>query len=158
LHNRNAAVGITIEDPRLADVRALIAAADALSRSLYPPESNHLVDVAVLAGPETTFFVARTAAGAAVGTGALWRHDAVLGEVKRMWVDPAARGQRLGLRLLEMIEGRARELGLARLALETGIHNREALALYRKASFTECMPFAGYKPDPLSVFMSKELA
>lgn len=149
-------ITISEEDPRHADVRELIAVADALSESLYPPESNHLVDVDALASPDVTFYVARRD-GIAVATGALMRHDRELGEVKRMWVEPSVRGLGIGNRILTQIELRARGNGLTRLALETGIHNTEALELYRKAGFVECAPFGDYRPDPLSVFMSKEL-
>ena len=51
----------------------------------------------------------------------------------------------------------AREKGLPFLRLETGIHNAEALALYRRAGFAECAPFGDYVLDPLSVFMEKRL-
>ena len=47
--------------------------------------------------------------------------------------------------------------GLPLLRLETGIHNTEALALYRRAGFVECAPFGDYAPDPLSVFMEKRV-
>ena len=43
------------------------------------------------------------------------------------------------------------------LRLETGIHNTEALALYRRAGFAECAAFGDYAPDPLSVFMEKRV-
>ena len=43
------------------------------------------------------------------------------------------------------------------LRLETGIHNSDALALYRRGGFAECAPFGDYAPDPLSVFMEKRL-
>jgi putative acetyltransferase len=43
------------------------------------------------------------------------------------------------------------------LRLETGIHQPEALGLYRAAGFVERGPFGPYRPDPLSVFMEKPL-
>ena len=53
----------------------------------------------------------------------------------------------------------ARELGLARLSLETGSWDyfAPARALYRRCGFSDCAPFADYRPDPHSVFMSLEL-
>ena len=47
--------------------------------------------------------------------------------------------------------------GLPLLRLETGIHNAEALALYRRAGFSEREAFGDYAPDPLSVFMEKRV-
>jgi putative acetyltransferase len=43
------------------------------------------------------------------------------------------------------------------VALETGVSQPEAIALYRRAGFRDCPPFASYKPDPLSLFMMKKL-
>ena len=150
-------VSIGRADPRQPEVRALISALDGLMASLYPAESNHLLDVDTLALDDVTFLVARDGERI-VGCGAMKRHDARLGEVKRMFVDPQARGLGLGARILEAIEAEAVRQGVRRLALETGIHQPEAIGLYRKAGFQECPPFADYKPDPLSLFMIKEIA
>jgi putative acetyltransferase len=79
-------------------------------------------------------------------------------ELKRMWVVPAARGQGISKAILADLESRARQAGIGALRLETGINNHEALRLYRRAGFRQCDPFADYKPDPLSVFMEKEVA
>jgi putative acetyltransferase len=147
---------IAVESPLQADVRRLIDAAHAYSASLYPAASNHYLATEALAGPDVTFLVARLG-GQAVGTGALKAHDATLGEIKQMWVEPACRGQAIGRLLLQEIERRGRALGLTRLALETGIRQPEAIALYRNAGYGDCEPFADYRPDPLSVFMAKAL-
>lgn len=74
-----------------------------------------------------------------------------------MFVLPHARGMSLGKRILLRIEKQAREEGLSCLRLETGIHQPEALGLYRSAGFVERAPFGDYGPDPLSVFMEKAL-
>jgi putative acetyltransferase len=149
-------VEIRPESPRQPAVVALIEASDAYMAALYPAESNHLVDIDALASPDVRFFVAR-AGDAVVGCGAL-RHDpAGYGEVKRMFVVPEARGLRIGRRILECLEDEARRSGLGELRLETGIHQPEALALYRRAGFRDRGPFGAYGPDPLSVFMAKRL-
>jgi hypothetical protein len=62
-----------------------------------------------------------------------------------------------GRRLLDAIAARAAAADLSMLRLETGIHQPEALALYRRYGFTECAPFGHYVSDPLSVFMEKRL-
>ena len=53
----------------------------------------------------------------------------------------------------------ARQLGLTRLALETGssVAFEPARNLYSHHGFVECGPFADYKLDPHSIFMSLEL-
>jgi putative acetyltransferase len=59
--------------------------------------------------------------------------------------------------VLTGLELTARHARLPFLRLETGIHNGDALALYRATGFVECEPFGDYKPDPLSVFMEKRV-
>ena len=147
---------ITREDPDQPEIRALLAASDSYMAALYPAESNHLLDVTALRQANVRFLVARLD-GAAVGCGAIVRSSEDWAELKRMFVSPAARGQRLGRRLLDALEGLARDSGATRLRLEMGIHQPEALALYRSAGFEEIGPFGAYLPDPLSLFMEKRL-
>ena len=147
---------IRAERPDQPDVLAMIQALDALMMSLYPSESNHLLDVAALSNPAVTFLVAR-AGSEAVGCGAVLNDPRGWGELKRMCVRPDQRGQRVGKRMLGELEVIARETGLPVLRLETGIHNTEALALYRHAGFTACPAFGDYTPDPLTVFMEKRV-
>ena len=147
---------IRIETPRQRDVTRLIETLDAYLMSLYPPHSNHLVEIDALCSPEFRFFVARRA-GDAVACGALRIDGAGFGEVKRMFVAVEARGHRLGRAILQRIEEQARYEGLAIMRLETGIHQAEALALYRSAGYYECGPFGEYEADPSSLFMEKLL-
>ena len=124
-------ITLAMESPRQAEVARLLEALDAYQSALYPPESNHFLDVEALAAPNVRFIVARRGT-AAVGCGAL-RIDVGYGELKRMYVVPEARGQRLGRLILDRIEAEARREGLGYLRLETGIRQPEALSLYRAA-------------------------
>ncbi len=144
------------EPPNQADVIALIAALDDLMTSLYPAESNHLLDIAALSDPAVTFLVVRDEQEV-VGCGALKRDTRGWGEVKRMYVKPEQRGRGIGQRVLDEVEAMAHKSGVSLLRLETGIHNTEALTLYRRAGFVECAPFGDYVLDPLSVFMEKRV-
>jgi putative acetyltransferase len=146
---------IRIENPRDAGVKELIAALDRYLSALYPPASNHFLDLEQLARPEIRFFVARRE-GAPLACGAL-RIDAGYGEVKRMYVAPRARGQGLGRAILETLEAEASRAGLGLVRLETGIHQAEAIALYRSSGYVDCPPFGEYQADPLSRFMEKRL-
>ena len=65
--------------------------------------------------------------------------------------------RQIGRRILDRIEAEARAERLTCLRLETGIHQPEALALYRSAGYAERGAFGAYAPDPLSVFMEKIL-
>jgi len=148
---------IAIENPDQPEIHALLRDSDALMASLYPAESNHMLDVKSLQGPEVTFIAARLD-GAAVGCGAVVRSPEGWAEIKRMFVSPAARGRKLGKLLLQQLESIAAGSGVRVLRLETGVRNPEALGLYRAAGFVEIGPFGSYRPDPLSVFMEKSLA
>jgi putative acetyltransferase len=149
-------VVVSLESPYHDGAARLIHELDAYQTSLYPAESNHLLDIQSLADPGVRFFVARRS-GEALGCGALRIDPAGFGEVKRMFVLPAARGMKVGKQILQRIEEQANREGLACLRLETGIYQPEALVLYRSAGFVERGPFGNYAPDPLSVFMEKVL-
>ena len=56
---RKPEICIAPEDPRLPDVRRLIAESDAVMQTLYPSESNHLASADALAAADTVFLVAR---------------------------------------------------------------------------------------------------
>lgn len=150
-------VTIAIEPPRQAGVMRLLELSDAYAASLYPAESNHMVDVATLEEEHVSFFVARQGE-AVLGCGALVEAGDGEGEIKRMFVDEAARGLKLGQRLLDAIVDRAGALGLSVIRLETGIHQPQAIGLYRAHGFVETGPFGDYRPDPLSIFMEKKLS
>jgi putative acetyltransferase len=150
-------IQIELADPGGPDIVALLEDGERYSASLYPPESNHMLPIEALRADNVRFVVARDEGGAVVGTGALVLFDG-WAEIKRMWVVPAARGQGFSQAILDDLAARARGAGVTLLRLETGVQNHAALALYARAGFTRCAPFADYGPDPLSVFMQKVLA
>jgi putative acetyltransferase len=143
------------ERPDQADVVALLDALDAYLDSLYPPEANHILDVQALLAPDVRFLVARRD-GVAVGTGAV-RLGAGYGEIKRMYVAPSQRGQRIAEQLLQALEEQLRSEGIAEARLETGRDQAEALRLYARCGYTRCAPFGGYPDNGLSVFLDKAL-
>ncbi len=153
--------------PERADHPQVVALLDALDRylaELYDPEANHILSVSELLAPEVSFFVARQGE-TIVGTGAVRRMpgDAdtagqPYGEIKRMYVDPAVRGQRIGERLLQTLEASLTQQGVALSMLETGSDQREAVRLYERCGYTRRVAFGGYPDNGLSLFMSKALA
>jgi putative acetyltransferase len=150
-------VSIALEAPHQDAVLALLEKSDALSQALYPPESNHLIDVDTLSATNVRFYVARLS-GEAVGCGALVLGSAGQAELKRMFVDPSARGHGVGWALLRALEDTAGREAVRLIQLETGVSNHEALRLYRRSGYRERGPFGSYRADPLSVFMEKGLA
>lgn len=149
-------IRIEIEDPGRPDVVAALRAADGWYATLYPAESNHLIDVETLRTADLTFLAARRGDGGLLGFGAVAARDGYA-EIKRMYVDPAARGLKLGRRLLQRLERHAVDNGFSIVRLETGIHQPEAIGLYRSAGYRDIAPFGEYRPDPLSLFMEKWL-
>jgi putative acetyltransferase len=149
-------IEIAVEDPAQPEIAPLLQASDAYMASLYPAESNHLLDVASLQKRQVTFLVARVD-GKALGCAAVVDSGEGWAEVKRMFVSPAARGLKLGRRLLDEIEAIAVRCGARALRLEMGGLQPEALGLYRSAGFVEIGPFGDYGADPLSIFMEKTL-
>ena len=77
-----------------------------------------------------------------------------LGEVKRLYVAPAARGQGLARRLMTAIEDQARALGLTRLNLDTNEALTPAIALYRATGWQDTAPYTGF---PATHWFTKDL-
>jgi DNA-binding MarR family transcriptional regulator/GNAT superfamily N-acetyltransferase len=75
-------------------------------------------------------------------------------EVKRLWVDPVARGQGLARRLMRSIETRALALGFTELMLDSHTDLAPAIALYRRDGWGEIAPYTGF---PANIWMAKRL-
>ena len=150
-------MNIALESPEQSHVRALIAELDAFSDQLTPPESRHRTELSSLAQPNVLFAVARAADGHAIGCAAIVLL-AEYGELKRMYVEPSARGQGIGSAMLKFLEAEARSRGCKKLMLETGDKHHLAHRAYLANGFHERGPFGEYSPGPLSVFMEKAIA
>ncbi len=79
--------------------------------------------------------------GEPIGCGALRLHPKRIGELKRIWVAPSARGLGLGRRLLAELEARALENGARRVQLDTNRVLAEAITMYRSAGYYEIERF-----------------
>ena len=99
-----------------------------------------------LAPPDGLFLVARQA-GDTVGCGGLLLLPGGIGEVKRVFVEPAARGRGVGRRLMRALEDAAREHRVSRLRLDTRSNLTEARRLYVAEGYHEVPPF---NDDPMS--------
>jgi GNAT superfamily N-acetyltransferase len=78
------------------------------------------------------------------------------GEIKRLYVAPAARGSGLGRTLVERIVSQAREMGYRALLLDTLPFMKEAQALYVSMGFK---PTTAYRFNPVagSAFLRLDL-
>lgn len=153
------AVSIAVETPLQDDVREMVALLNAYLRPLSPPEFQFQMTVEQMADPKTTVFVARDEAGRAVGMGSLKLESDGMAEVKRMFIRPEVRGQRIGSALVERIEALAREKGVTHLMLETGDAPgfEPAHRLYSNSGFTRCGAFLDYPDSGYSAFFEKWL-
>ena len=123
-----------------------------------PPESVHALDVEALRAPDVTVWTAWEA-GELLGCGALKEIDPHHGEIKSMRTAETHLRRGVGARILEHLIGEAKRRSYRRLSLETG--SMEAFAparrLYARFGFEPCPPFADYRPDPFSVYMTLRL-
>ncbi len=140
-----ATLTIAVEPPASLDARACVAAyvrelGLRFEEGFDPGNGNPTPDDEALTPPAGCFLVARLD-GRAVGCGALRRLAPGVGEIKRMWVAPEARGLGLSRRLLGALEDEARDLGLSRVRLDTNRSLSEAQSLYRSAGYREIARF-----------------
>ena len=119
-----------------------------------PVDSAHTLSLDALRSPDITMWTAWRDSEL-LGCGALRELDSTAAEIKSMCTARAHRGRGYAGEILQHLiaEARARQYG--RLYLETGSSPdfEPAHALYRKAGFVYCGPFANYKEDPFSRFM-----
>jgi GNAT superfamily N-acetyltransferase len=80
--------------------------------------------------------------GEPVGTGLLKPLDGPVGEIKRMYVRPTARGRGIARAVLERLLADARAIGYERVRLDTLVFMTEAMALYRSLGFAAIEPYA----------------
>ena len=151
--------GIERLDPDDPEVRRIIAAADDFYRGLYPEESNHLESAEALKRPGMLFVGCRVEGRlAASGAAKIMTDDGNYAEIKRLFVLDEYRGRGLSYRIMDYLESRLDAQGIEMFRLETGVHQPQAIALYRKLGYRERGPFGAYRADPLSVFMEKSSA
>jgi len=149
---------ISIDDPRAGDVHALLERHLAFAEATTPPEDRHALDVEALLDPAVTFYSYRVE-GQLLGVGALKRLDDDHAEIKSMHTAEAARGRGVGKAMLDHLLAVARGRGFSRISLETGAGPAfaPARALYARAGFRPCAPFAGYPESPNSAYMTRPL-
>lgn len=149
---------IIVDDLSGSEIAAFLEEHIRDMKSVSPPESKHALDLEGLRKPEITFWTIWEN-GALVGCGALKELDSRHGEIKSMRTISARKRIGIASTLLQHIIAVAQNRNYARLSLETGSMPFFAPArrLYAKFGFAPCPPFASYKEDPNSIFMTKRL-
>jgi len=149
---------IQLDDLQGPEIHALLEEHMRGMHALSPPESVHALDLDGLRQPNVRFWTAWDGTDL-MGCGALKQLDAEHAEIKSMRTAEQHLRKGVARALLAHIVEQAQALGLRRLSLETGPVPGFAAAhkLYETFGFQECGPFADYKLDPHSVFMTRLL-
>ena len=92
-----------------------------------------------------------------VGCAGLKKYSAGDVEVKRVWVEPAYRGNRVALRMMERLEAKAREKGFSRTILQTRPVMEDAVALYRRLGYHLIPDYPPYDRLDGVVCLAKDL-
>ncbi|MEV6649286.1 GNAT family N-acetyltransferase [Streptomyces sp. NPDC051219] len=122
------------------------------------------LDAAMFRAPNGLYLLAYDDRGRPVATGG-WRaqerndegYSDGDAELKRMYVVPEARGLGLARRILAALEDSARTAGRARMVLETGTKQPEAIALYTSSGYLSCTKFGHYREYENSRCFAKPL-
>jgi len=128
----------------------LVEALGDLARRYGGSGDDSPIAPAEFAAPNGAFFVAGD--GERLVGCAGWRRHGDDAELKRLYTAPEARGRGLARRMLATVEESARAAGCARLILEMGDKQPEAIALYESAGYLKIEDFGFYRdyPDVLS--------
>ncbi len=94
--------------------------------------------------PPAGLFLALMDGSTTAAGGGFRRHDATTCEVKRMWTSPHYRRRGLATRVLRALEEAARDVGYARVILETGPMQPEAEALYAERGYRRIGVYGHY--------------
>lgn len=137
-------VQITVADPTSQDARwcfeHYFTELGERFETSFDPTLSISAHAHELTPPAGLLLIARLR-GEPVGCGALKFHENAIGELKRMWIAPRARGLGLGRRMLLTLEHEARAAGIRVLHLETNRTLIEAIELYRHAGYQEVEAF-----------------
>jgi putative acetyltransferase len=83
--------------------------------------------------------------------------DAKTIEIKRMYVNPAARGRGIAKMILKELENWASDEGFNQSKLETGLNQPEAIAVYRACGYHQIPNYPPYTDMAESMCMAKNL-
>ena len=125
------------------DASALIAAYFAELAALlggFDPEKSVSANSDELSPPQGVFIL-MSEGDRPLACGGLKTHSPGIGEIKRMFPVPGARGRSLGRDLLRELENAARDLGMHRVVLDTAAPLDRATALYQSSGYVEVPPF-----------------
>ena len=127
-------------------------------RAASPEESTHVLDIPGLKAPSIKFW-SLWDDNKLLGCGALKFLDKEHGEFKSIRIKDNFRGKGNGIKVIKHLINEAKKLKIKRLSIETGAGKFFAPArkLFDNCGFKPCKPFAHYKDDINSLYLTKLL-
>ena len=128
-------------------------------RSVSPEESTHVLDIEGLKDQNIKFW-SLWEGNLLMGCGALKFLNKEHGEFKSIRVEDRFRKKDNGIKILKHLIFEAKKLNIKRISVETGTGDffTPARKLFNKCGFKLCKPFAHYKEDPNSCYMSMRIS
>ena len=127
-------------------------------RAASPEGSAHVLDIPGLKVPSIKFW-SLWKKNELIGCGALKLLGQDHGEFKSIRIHDNFRGKGYGIKIIDHLINNAKKLGINRLSIETGAGEffTPARKLFNKCGFKPCPPFAHYKEDINSLYLTKLL-
>ena len=125
-------------------------------RSASPEGSTHVLDIPGLKDQSIKFW-SFWENGELLGCGALKFLGKDHGEFKSIRVNDKFRSNGNGIKVINHLIEEAKKLNIKRLSIETGAGKffEPARKLFKKCDFKPCEPFAHYKKDINSLYLTK---
>jgi len=125
-------------------------------RAASPEGSAHVLDIPGLKVPTIKFW-SLWENERIFGCGALKFLDNEHGEFKSIRIHDDFRNKGYGIKIIDHLIYEAKKLNIKRISLETGAGKffDPARRLFKKCNFEPCQPFAHYKEDKNSLYLTK---
>ena len=127
-------------------------------RAASPEGSAHVLDIPGLKVSSIKFW-SLWDREKLIGCGALKFLDKEHGEFKSIRIHDNFRNQGQGINVINHLINEAKKLNIKRISIETGAGDFfiPARKLFKRTGFSECEPFAHYKVDINSVYLTKKI-
>ena len=125
-------------------------------RSASPQGSTHVLDIPGLKVSSIKFW-SLWKEKKLLGCGALKFLGNELGEFKSIRIHDDFRKKDNGIKVIEHLIDEAKKLNIKRISIETGAGKffEPARKLFKRCNFEPCKPFAHYKKDINSIYLTK---
>ena len=125
-------------------------------RAASPEGSAHVLDIPGLKVPTIKFW-SLWESEKIFGCGALKFLDNEHGEFKSIRIHDDFRNKGYGIKIIDHLIYEAKKLDIKRISLETGAGKffDPARRLFKQCNFEPCQPFAHYKEDKNSLYLTK---